>query len=385
MKKRLFVMISALILLLGIARAEGEIVSKEQLNEPGRKIGISQGSAAEEAVMAEMPKAEIAYFTDNLLGYTAVAQGKIDAFVYDRIQMQLTIDNGLTGVCLLPEVMDETVKISVGVSDVSKIPNLKDRLNQFIAEAKADGTLDDMYRRWVLEGNSVMPEIPPTENPQAHLTVGTTGNVPPYSYYEGGDLTGYDIELAHRFAYWLGAELSFEIYDFDGIIPAAKAGKIDVIMSNLQYLPERSDGLPFSDILYEEKMGILVRGENHTTLDALLAGSDAATSGAGEPQNGLTGTLSAMDGKRIGVQTGTTFDEIVRNALPNAEISYFNSYTDMAAALEANKIDGFPGDEPVLRLMAAENDRLAVLDEYIDTFDTGFVLPKSGGRGKTAG
>ena len=92
MKKRLFVMISALILLLGIAHAEGEIVSKEQLNEPGRKIGVSQGSAAEEAVMAEMPKAEIAYFTDNLLGYTAVAQGKIDAFVYDRIQMQLTID-----------------------------------------------------------------------------------------------------------------------------------------------------------------------------------------------------------------------------------------------------------------------------------------------------
>ena len=230
MKSRLFAMIAALFLLSGIVRAEAEITSKAQLNEPGRKIGISQGSAAEAAVRSEMPEADIAYFTDNLLGYTAVAQGKIDAFVFDLVQMQLTIDNGMTGVHLLPEVMDETVKIAVGYSEVSKIPNLKESLNGFIAQLKADGTLDDMYRRWVLEGDRAMPEIPRSEDAGLRLTVGTTGSVPPYSYYEGGGLTGYDIELAHRFAAWLGAKLSFEIYDFDGVVPAAKAGKIDVIM-----------------------------------------------------------------------------------------------------------------------------------------------------------
>ena len=119
MEKRLFGWIAALILLFGIGCAEGEIASKAQLNEPGRRIGVSQGSAVEEAVASEFPEASIAYFTDNLLGYTAVAQGKIDAFVYDRVQMQLSIDNGLTGVHLLPEVMDETVRIAVGYSDVS--------------------------------------------------------------------------------------------------------------------------------------------------------------------------------------------------------------------------------------------------------------------------
>ena len=87
--------------------------------------------------------------------------------------------------------------------------------------------------------------------------------------------------------------------------------------------------------------------------------------------------LSDLKTARIGVQTGTTFDEIVLESLPEAQISYFNSYPDMAAALEANKIDGFPGDEPVLRLMAAENDRLAVLEEYMDSFEFGFVLPKT--------
>ena len=80
---------------------------------------------------------------------------------------------------------------------------------------------------------------------------------------------------------------------------------------------------------------------------------------------------------RIGVQTGTTFDAIVEEALPDARVSYFNSFADMAAAVEANKIDAFPGDEPVLRLMAAENDKLAILEDRLDSFEFGFVMPKT--------
>ena len=67
----------------------------------------------------------------------------------------------------------------------------------------------------------------------------------------------------------------------------------------------------------------------------------------------------------------------VLETLPNAQISYFNSYPDMAAALESNKIDGFPGDEPVLQLMAAENPKLGILSERMDSFEFGFVLPKT--------
>ena len=370
MNKKLFGIIAALILLLGIARAEGGIASKEQLNEPGRKIGISQGSAAVAAVMRELPRATIAYYTDNLLGYTAVAQGKIDAFVYDRVQMQLAIDNGLTGVHMLPEVMDETVKIAVGYSDVSKIPNLGERLNRFIAEVKADGTLDDMYRRWVLEGESAMPEIPPAKDPQLRLTVGTTGNVPPYSYYASGKLTGYDIELAHRFAAWLGAELSFEVYDFDGVIPAAKAGKIDVIMSNLQYLPERADELHFSDTLYEEQMGILVRDEGGPAADAGAPGDEGA-------QARSSGTLSELNGKRIGIQTGASFDAMVQEKLPEAQVEYYNGKADLLAALTGHKIDAFVVDEPVAQILMRESDQVTYLSEYLDSYDFAFVFPRT--------
>ena len=50
----------------------------------------------------------------------------------------------------------------------------------------------------------------------------------------------------------------------------------------------------------------------------------------------------------------------------------------MAAALEANKIDAFPGDGLVLRMMAAENPALFILDDRMSSYDCGVVLPKTG-------
>ena len=69
-----------------------------------------------------------------------------------------------------------------------------------------------------------MPDIPPAENPSFTLRVGTTGTVMPYSYYIGTELAGYDIELARRFAAWIGAKLEFRVFDFSGIIPAGEGG-----------------------------------------------------------------------------------------------------------------------------------------------------------------
>ena len=59
-----------------------------------------------------------------------------------------------------------------------------DRVNAFIAAIRTDGTLDEMYERWVVRGEKGMPEIPRPQAPDWHLKVGTTGIVEPYSFYE---------------------------------------------------------------------------------------------------------------------------------------------------------------------------------------------------------
>ena len=332
------------------AFGEAGITSKEQLNQPGMRVGVSTGSSSMLAAEKEFPEATIVYLEENTIAYESVAQGKIDAYVFEREQMQKAIDSGRKGVRLLDENLDESIIVGVGISPVSSIPDLENRLNTFIREIKADGTLEDMLNRWVTLGDETMPEIPPAQDPQLHLTVATSGIVPPYSYYAGTELTGMDIELAYRFAAWLGADVTFKVYDYGAILPAAVTGDVDCIMANLNITPERQEALPFSEELYEHPIGIMVR-------------SDSA--------------LEMLNGKRVGVQTGSVFDKIVLDALPDAVISYFNNTSDLAAALESNKIDAFTGDEPMLRLMASENDKLAVVEEYLAEFDFAFVLPKT--------
>ena len=264
MKKTGGILLLALLFVFLAAGAFGEagITSKEQLNQPGMKVGVSTGSSSMLAAEKEFPEATIVYLEENTIAYESVAQGKIDAYVFEREQMQKAIDSGRKGVRLLDENLDEGVIVGVGISPVSSIPDLENRLNTFIREIKADGTLDDMLNRWVTLGDETMPEIPPAQDPQLHLTVATSGIVPPYSYYAGTELTGLDIELARRFASWLGADLAFKVYDYGAILPAAVTGDVDCIMANLNMTPERQEALPFSEELYQHPIGIMVKADS---------------------------------------------------------------------------------------------------------------------------
>ena len=343
------------------AAADEVITSREQLNQAGMKIGVSTGSASAEIAEKEFTNAEIVYFTENVSAYEAVAQGKADAYVFERAQIQLALDSGLQGVHLLDDNMEESIRVAVGISPVSRIPDLKAKLNSFIAEMKANGILDDMYDRWVFRRDETMPEIAPAQNPAYTLKVATSGVVPPFSYYKGQSLNGYDIEMASRFAAWLDADVSFQVYDYGAIIPAAVTGNVDCIMANLNITPEREEALPFSDVLYTAEIGILVRG-------------DAA------PSAGYT-SLKELDGKRIGVQTGTSFDKAVSEKLPEARILYFNAKADMINALQTGKIDAAAVDEPVAKMQMALNNRLTYLPEFLEQFDFAYVFPKNdGGR-----
>ncbi len=61
-----------------------------------------------------------------------------------------------------------------------------------------------------------------------------------------------------------------------------------------------------------------------------------------------------FSGKKIGVLTGSVFDEVAKKYIEEPEIYYFNSNADIAMALDKGKIDGYVNDEPVWRLLSAE-------------------------------
>lgn len=251
-------------------KSEG-ITSFEQLNQPDIKIGVATDTNESNLVMENFPNAEIVYTKDLMSSFTSVAQGKIDAYVGNRLNMEIAIHNGLKGVRLLEETIEPGNLCAVAISPRTEIPNLKDRINEFLKEIQDDGTLDDMNERWIVKHDMAMPDIPEAEDPKIHLRVGTTGLSEPFTCYVDGQLAGYDVELAKRFASWLGASIEFKVYDYEGIIPSALGGDVDCIFANLYVTSERQEAIEFSDPTFVVDVGVMVRDESSASPAGFLS------------------------------------------------------------------------------------------------------------------
>ena len=341
------------------AKKHSTATTLDQLREPGRIIGVGTGTGDDAAVREAFPEAEIRHLDDSFMGYNSVANGKLDAFVYGKKQMELAIRNGTKGVRLLDDTIGESHRVAVGISPVSPIPDLETKLNAFIDASKADGTLDDMYDRWVVQDDETMPEIAVPAQAPLCLRVATTGATPPFTYYVGSELRGYDIELARRFAAYMGAELEFKIYDYNGSIAAAQSGDADCIMAEVFVTPERAEALPFSHTVFLVERGVAVRD-----------------TGLSEPSDDAGTRWQDYNGKRLGVLVGPLMEDVAKDFFPDSDYYLFSSSLDCAAALMAGRIDAFLGDEPGMIAMHAENPAIDYIHEALTENNYAFAFRK---------
>jgi len=368
-KRRVICLLGALALALCLmsgcgAQNSGAVTSLAQLGEPGRKIGVPGDLPEFDMLKRDYPEAEVVAYDDYPLAYEAVRSGRLDAFFNNQRLMEAAIDNGTSGVRLLEETYHKNIA-AVGISPVSKIPALQEQINEFLAELRADGTLDEMYDRWIIRGEDVMPDIPVPERSELRLRVGTTGIVMPFTYYVGTELSGFDIELARRFAARLGAELEFKIYDYGGIVPAAQSGDVDCIMANLYVTEERAESLPFSDPLYEQEIAAMVRDT-----DAPAAGAQTAA----VPE--MT-EFSDLRGKTVSMITGAPFEELVLSRAPDVGgFSYFTSTPDMLLSLKAGKTDAALINKATASLAVNRTDGLTLFPKSVQDVMIGFAFAK---------
>ncbi|MDO4849836.1 MAG: ABC transporter substrate-binding protein/permease [Coriobacteriia bacterium] len=87
--------------------------------------------------------------------------------------------------------------------------------------------------------------------------------------------------------------------------------------------------------------------------------------------------LARLSGKTAGVMTGTPQEEIIRNRVGDVEVLYFNSLTDLAMALQADKIDFFTLSTVNFNFLAEQYPDLAYIDVALTNYDVGAVFPKS--------
>jgi len=112
------------------------------------------------------------------------------------------------------------------------------------------------------------------------LTVATEGTYRPFSFHEaGGELTGYDVEVARAVAGQLGLEVEFKETQWDAIFAGLDAGRFDTIANQVSITDERKAKYVFSQP-YTVSHGVVVVSESDTSITAIedLKGKTTAQS-----------------------------------------------------------------------------------------------------------
>ena len=91
-------------------------------------------------------------------------------------------------------------------------------------------------------------------------------------------------------------------------------------------------------------------------------------------------SIDELNGKRVGVLTGSIFDKLVHERLPDATVSYMNAIADASVALNADKIDFYVADEQLARCLCAQNPNQTILGTLAED-PSAFIFKKDDEKG----
>lgn len=190
-------------------------------------------------------------------------------------------------------------------------------------------------------------------NASLSLRVGTAPNYKPFDYKEDAKLTGLDIDLVNEIAKREGIGLTWVEMSFDGLIPALKTGKIDMIASAMSATEDRRKSVDFSDVYYTTKNLYIKKKDN----EALNSKED-------------------LEGKIIGVQLGT-LQEPAAKAIKDTKVQSNESLSVVIMELKEGKIDAVIADKDVSTGYLKENaDLIGFFEEEDGSEGFSFAFDK---------
>ena len=156
------------------------------------------------------------------------------------------------------------------------------------------------------------------------LVVGMELSYPPFEMTDtSGKPAGVSVELAHELGKALGKRVVIENTAFDGLIPALKTGKIDLIISSMTATEERAKSIDFSDAYLSTGLCLLVK--------------------KGVPVTGIKDL--DQSGRTVAVKKGTTGHSFAARNIKQARLLVLDK--ESAAVLEVvqGKADAFIYDQ----------------------------------------
>ncbi len=178
-------------------------------------------------------------------------------------------------------------------------------------------------------------EAPPAE--MMKIKVGTNAEYRPMEFVDDkGAVIGFDIDLMNAIAAAGGFEVEFVNTRWDGIFVALDQGEFDAVISSATITDERKQTVNFSDPYFTAGQGLAVK-----------------------QGSAITG-IADVDGKKVGVQLGTTGD-IWASENTKAEVIRYDEITLAMQALANGDVDAVFNDAPVSADIVKANPEMGLV------------------------
>jgi polar amino acid transport system substrate-binding protein len=189
------------------------------------------------------------------------------------------------------------------------------------------------------------------------LLVGVTESSPPFSFRDDGKgIVGYDVDLAGAVAARLGvAAEKVAIINADRVA-ALQQDRVDLVAVGMTRSKNRSNDVDFSDAYLDSPHMILVR------------------------RDGGVAKITDLAGRKLALVRSASVDAKLKEAVPNLQIVYFDTYDEAFTALAERKVDAFLADKMLVLWFAQKSGHPAdftLMADYQLPRTSGFALKKN--------
>ncbi len=256
-KKSKYLLLAACVLSIFALTACGTKRKKiENIDDlEGARIGVQLGTTGDiyaSDYEGDEAGTKVIRYNAGVDAIEALKQGKIDAVIIDEQPAKVFVEKNSDLKILNEEFTDEDYAAVIAKDN----EELLNDVNKAIEELKADGTLAKIEDTYINKTGDFHYTQTVTEGKK--LVMATNAYFPPYEYYEGGTVTGYDVELGYAIADKLGMVLEIEDMEFDAIINAVNSGKADIGLAGFTITEERLKSINFSDSYIKSRQVIIV-------------------------------------------------------------------------------------------------------------------------------
>ncbi len=189
------------------------------------------------------------------------------------------------------------------------------------------------------------------------LVVGVDPNYAPFEFRNDstGAPEGFDIDLIQAVCEFNGWQAEFREMPFDNLLTSLTGGEIEAAMSALTITPQRQAIVDFSDPYY------------------LTGQSLVALSG-----DTLIAELADLRGRRVGVQQGTTGEDLAKG-VDGALVFRYRTIDEAFRHLAAHEVDVVINDCPSNRTYLDTFEDFTIIDTDLSAQYYGIAVRRGGG------